>query len=199
MHHAHGCGNPCLANTFVTRACLFACAWRVQRFAEIGMKAAISAVQFERLDNDRDGAIELGDLVQTFARIKGITFEQAYAVAHIVASRADTENKEAAAMKKGRGGLFGRLRGKASSTAETQVAPEPAAVGSDGIDFGEFLVAREGGGMIKFEKFLNIATTMLNKGQAGKGEADDVLKAECRRLFDAAKDQQKVTAQAKLA
>lgn len=46
------------------------------RFAEIGMKGALSALQFDRLDAGHDGGLDLADLCGAYGRIPGVTFER---------------------------------------------------------------------------------------------------------------------------
>ena len=65
------------------------------RYAEIGMKAANAAAQFARLDHDHTGEIHLWELCNNFAKLRGVTFEQAYAVATLVLDGADKSVKSA--------------------------------------------------------------------------------------------------------
>ena len=74
-----------------------------KRYAEIGMKGALAALQFERLDNDSDCAIDLPDLVAIYARIQGVTFQQALAISTLVMDASKGETKE---MKKARDKLY---------------------------------------------------------------------------------------------
>ena len=54
------------------------------RFAEIGMKGALAVLQFDEIDHGADLRIDLADLCRVYGRISGVSFEQAFAVAHLV-------------------------------------------------------------------------------------------------------------------
>lgn len=73
-----------------------------KRFAEIGMKGALAARQFDILDDNGDQTVDFTDLVGSYARIDGVTFEQAFAIAHLVMEAASVETSE---MKKARAKL----------------------------------------------------------------------------------------------
>ena len=158
-----------------------------RRFAEIGMKGALAALQFAALDDDHDDKMDLDDLCATFGRIRGVTFEQALSIvrhrrpnsglglgdrvapsdlmalrplccaqAHLVIEKAKDESKQ---MRKARAALKKKAekeRAKVAPTGDKVVpfggagAGAPAAADLDErstIDFGKFLMAREGGGI----------------------------------------------------
>jgi len=159
------------------------------RFAEIGMKGALAALQFERLDCNQDQKLEIEDLVGTYGRIKGVSFIQAYSIAHLVISAAKEETAE---MKKSRAILATR-----AVTPETLETPNVAiadleesemAGSSDGevIDFGKFLLAREGGAMIPWSKFLidaeKEAESLIEKSE----KAFPQKRKACERIYEAA-------------
>merc|ERR1719362_1886690 len=50
----------------------------------IGLKGALAALQFERLDPRNTDQVTLAGLVSAYARINSMTFERAYAAAHLV-------------------------------------------------------------------------------------------------------------------
>ena len=140
-----------------------------RRFAEIGMKGAISSSTFDKLDANKDGQLDVKDLVCTYARIDGVEFDQAFAVAHLVMEEAD---KDAA---KGRS-FFGSTK---------KVAPSKH--GASYVDFSEFLVAREGGGMIPWSEYLNIAVEQAHSDPRVVDLMAISDKEECQRLFDQVK------------
>ena len=110
------------------------------RFAEIGMKAALASLQFHVLDVNGDGVLDTEDLVATYATLHGVTAEEAIAVAKLVSAAADKETDALGRPKK-------QTKKQAAVRPETQ-----------GVDFSEFLVAREGGQMIGFRQFLDLVT-----------------------------------------
>ena len=158
-----------------------------KRYAEIGMKGALAALQFERLDNDADSAIDLADFVAIYARIQGVTFEQALAVSTLVMDASKEETKEMRkaraklAMLSRRGG--GKTEGEGESRTATQLSQPGASRNADSIDFGKFLLAREGGGMIPWSKYLLIAEEEA-EALVKKVSAEQML--ECRRSYEGA-------------
>jgi len=132
------------------------------RYAEIGMKAALAAMQFHRIDDDADGVIEVEDLVVAFAHLHGVTAEQAVAIGRVVLAHAD---KDGASKEK--------ARAKVSATSITNPS------GKEGLDFSEFLVAREGGQMIGFDKYLGLVEKEAAKGikRESKSMTDEQMKA----------------------
>jgi len=186
------------------------------RFAEIGMKAALAAQQFERLDEDFDNHLDLTDLVATYARIGGVTFEQAYAIAHLVMH---TASQESAQMKKARAQLRGEMpqgnllervtnrvservttKGGSKGATETctserdssgrdvreigDVLNGPGGTSEHGpVDFGKFLLSREGSNMIPWSQFLLLAP---NEAKALISHASDEVFQACKRAFDEA-------------
>lgn len=93
------------------------------------------------------GVVQVEDLVQTLARIKKITFDQAWAVAHLIMESADEDTMV--------GFLPSPLK---TSTSNVTVKRQPSGLGK--IDFGEYMVASEGEKMMSFEKFLELAPKM---------------------------------------
>lgn len=188
-----------------------------RRIAEIGMKGALAALQFEALDVGRDNALDLHDLCATYARINGVNFEQALAIAHLVVNASRAETKE---MRKARAILSSRrmlqqglARGRslvdlaqAARKAKAVVRPwaeSSGGVASNGpsvasngsfaagapssstIDFGKFLSAREGGGMIPWSQFLLTAESSAEaRASIAKMSAEDL--ALCRQAYDRA-------------
>jgi Ca2+-binding EF-hand superfamily protein len=62
------------------------------------MKAVLASAQFQSLDDDGDGLLQVDDLVRAFAGVGGVSFEQALAMANLV-MRAATEDRRVAADK----------------------------------------------------------------------------------------------------
>lgn len=59
-------------------------------FAEHGLRAALAAVEFRSFDEDANGFVEAEDIVRAFAKVEGVTAEQAHAVATAIFKDADT-------------------------------------------------------------------------------------------------------------
>jgi len=119
------------------------------RFAEIGMKAALAALQFSKVDHDTDAVLEVEDLVVAFARLHGITAEQAIAISKVVLAQADKDGQ-----KVGKSAKVGNRPKKTSTTNPYD---------KDGLDFAEFLMAREGGQMIPFDSYLGLIEKEASK------------------------------------
>jgi len=137
-----------------------------RRYAEIGLKAALAAQQFRALDasvlegSETDNKIGIVDLCATYAHIEGVTFAQAYAIAHLVLESA---SEKTPAMIKARTKL--KDMRQASRRARASVGVNTTSVGvttsedeqdvdPNSFDFGQFFYAREGGGMIPWSEFL---------------------------------------------
>lgn len=167
-----------------------------RRFAEIGLKSAIAARQFGALDKDRDQLLEAADLCSVFGHIEGTTFEQAYAIAHLIM---DASTQETAQMAKARAKLQ-KVRAASKlalprisfSVGDHSMQTKPGLFGpreveddeKDGkLDFGKFLLACEGGKMIPWSKYLLVvereAADLVAKAPAEQ-------RAECKEAFDAA-------------
>lgn len=140
------------------------------RNAELGMKAAIAAAQFDRLDDDDNGMIELEDLVRAFARIPGVEFEQAAAVAQLVLNISNDEDDDVDEIA-------------SPLTYVTNIARKLSmrAVVSDqdaaSLSFSEFMRASVGGRMVKWKEFLENV-----EGQAKKPGKDE--RKRLKRAFD---------------
>ena len=136
------------------------------RLAEIGMKAALASLQFRGLDVNGNGVLQVDDLVATYATMHGVTAEEAIAVAKLVFAAADDETDALGRPK--------QLKKKKQKQKETpmpavqvvtadQETPAVSGVAvapqlASGVDFSEFLMAREGGQMISFRKYLDLVT-----------------------------------------
>lgn len=59
-------------------------------FAEHGLRAALAAVEFRAFDTDANGFVEAEDVVRAFAKVEGVTAQQAHAVATAIFKDADT-------------------------------------------------------------------------------------------------------------
>lgn len=140
------------------------------RFAEIGMKAALASLQFHVLDVDGDGVLDVEDLVAIFATLHDITAEEAIAVAKLVLAAADQETDALGRPKK--------QKKKEEEKKNAAVTPAGGAPPPSGVDFSEFLVAREGGQMIGFRKYIDYVTKASRNVQhiGGDGTEGDVEK-----------------------
>ena len=58
-------------------------------FAEHGLRAALAAVEFRQFDTDANGFVEAEDVVRAFAKVEGVTAEQAHAIATAIFKDAD--------------------------------------------------------------------------------------------------------------
>jgi len=128
-----------------------------QRYAEIGLQALQRAIQFKAIDEDNDGQLEIDDVVQSLAKIKDITFDQAFAVAHLILERADNDK---------------------APKSKDSITYDPDGAGK--LDFSEYLVASAGGQMIPFEQYLKIAPTRAKI-------RTDIDRSESERKFAAAR------------
>ena len=120
------------------------------RYADIGIKAVQRAYQFNIFDRDRDGQINEVDVVQTLALIHECTFEQAYAITHIILEHGDIDTK----------GIQYKL--SESSAKEQENAT---------LDFAEYMKATEPTRMIGFEKYLEMAPKIANIPHTSNREA----------------------------
>ena len=101
------------------------------RFADIGIKAVVRAFQFAQFDKDKDGEMNEIDIVQSLALIGRCSFDQAYAMAHIILKHADVDTK------------LSHLKGEATEAAT--------------LDFVEYMQATESAKMVPpFEKYLTM-------------------------------------------
>ena len=96
-------------------------------------------------------------MVQAYARIKECNFDQAFAIAHIILDRADNDDKP---------------KKKDDITYD--------AAGKGLLDFPEYLMASEGGAMIPFERYLQIAPSLAKI-------RPDIDRADCEQKFLAAR------------
>ena len=118
--------------------------------AELGMKAAIAATQYTIFDPDGNRRIDMVDLAKVFASVEGVSAMQAYRVAHLVMTTADTDFYERASAS----AMIGKfLRGKASTRATGIGTRDNAALSNKGLDFAEFVTCIEGDA-IGFADFL---------------------------------------------
>lgn len=150
-----------------------------RRFAEIGMKAACAVPQFSALDDDMDGVLEVNDLVANFALLSKdlIDAKQAIAVAKLVSAAADDDTDPLGQPKRKLKGMMASSKGGGGG-GEARQRPQ-------GVDFSEFLVAREGGQMIKFAKYVDLVTRA-----AEKVPTDGKEEAEWTKIFDEKRKQQ---------
>ena len=153
-----------------------------QHLAEIGMKAALTVGSFVQLDSSSDGQLDMEELVEAFARIPGMSFEQAFAISHLILTSADGQkgmkSKSASQKKSPR-----KVRG-----AKDQVHPmagAPAAEAKGMVDFGEFMVAMESGNMVSWQEYLDV---VVAKEQATPNTAAD--RAACRMCFNESRARQ---------
>jgi len=102
--------------------------------AEIGMKAAMAALQFGELDPDKGGTIDLIDIAKAFGKIKGVSPRQAYNMAWTVIDYADKDTVKHLTTAQQIQKLFG---------AKPKVQPADAD-GMAGLDFAEFITCIEG-------------------------------------------------------
>ena len=149
-----------------------------RRFAEIGMKAACAVPEFDALDDDMDGVLEVNDLVVNFALLSKdlVNAEQAIAVAKLVTAAADDDTDPLGNPKRRLKGLVGA---KTEGEATRKRRDDEARQRPQGVDFSEFLVAREGGKMITFAKYLDLVTSAA-KAVPTEGAAVE----EWTRLFE---------------
>lgn len=159
------------------------------RNAEIGMKAAISAADFNLLDLNNDGEIEMAELVRTFARIPGIEFEQAAAVARLVLT-INNDKDEDVSEEMPEATLMKRLCcGSRAQTGGDQAAERKEAK----LNFSEFMRGNEGGAMLKWKEYLKQVT-------ADAEELEPEERQRLSRAFELERGTQaKRGAQAKLA
>ena len=155
------------------------------RFAEIGMKAALASLQFHLLDADGDGVLDVEDLVTTYATLHDVTAEEAIAVSKLVLAAADQETDALGRPKRKRRRKIRSSSSSSSATVAVAADGAPAAASPpQGVDFSEFLVAREGGQMIGFRKYLDLVTkasrNVQHIGEDG-GHAACHTRVLCRR------------------
>ena len=131
----------------------------------VGINAIMNVQAFEALDADNDGSLDVTEIVTRLAPIPGITFEQALAIATIIVKSADKNERP-------------------TKKRNSQVAPHVSMrsmVKNQAVEFGEFMVAADGGNMISWEKYLDEV-----------GKSVDITKANvdhkmCEESFDRAK------------
>ena len=163
------------------------------------MKAVLASAQFQSLDDDGDGLLQVDDLVRAFAGVGGVSFEQALAMANLV-MRAATEDRRVAADKAAAKGKKGsettRRKAKGKQTAPVEVEEKPdaataAAMAGAGaateqlsINFDEFMVAREGGNFESVYKALElVAKAQASEGTHRDGKAADPQRQYCQQAF----------------
>jgi len=156
---------------------------RKRAFAELGVRTALAARQFDALDTYKTGTITFPDLVQIFGRVQDVTFEKATAIARTVLSdaaaaaeeeRKQEESGQIIGVKKLQDGInraaggvglnnpFGSGRsldvGSAHSTSrrdeESGSTTGAAKEKKLGIDFASFMTILEGGSTIPFEDYM---------------------------------------------
>ena len=174
------------------------------RFAEIGMKAVLASAQFQSLDDDGDGLLQVDDLVRAFAGVRGVSFEQALAMGNLV-MRAATEDRRVAADKAAAKGQKGsketkrrkakgkqtapvegveEMRGDAATAAAMAGAGAGAAAEQLSINFDEFMVAREGGNFESVYKALElVAKAQASESTHRDGKAADPQRQYCQQAF----------------
>ena len=143
------------------------------RNAELGMKAAIAAAQFDRLDADDNGMIEIEDLVRSFARIPGVEFEHAAAIAQLVLNISNDEDEDVDEIAS----PLTYVTNIARKLSMRAIVSDKDAVA---LSFSEFMRASVGGRMIKWKEFLESVT----------GHAHPLPKDERKRLRRAFDDEQ---------
>jgi len=120
----------------------------------IGMKGALAALEFERLNPDNKDQVTLARLVSIYAKIQSVTFEQAYAVAHLVmdvARRRGTDTKATVVRRSSVSLGDSRFRFMSSASSES-IVEAPVT-----LNFDNILHIQEGHRMISWQNFLQIA------------------------------------------
>ena len=142
-------------------------------FAELGMKAALAALHFRQLDPDGNHKIDHVDLAKPFARIKGVTAEQAYKIAHHIIESADADYaKRLSKLEHMQQSALGALGGCKPSS---RYAPSTSPVRNEsGLDFAAYMTCIEGDA-IAFQTFLDTLPMPKN--------VDSVLLRRIRRHF----------------
>lgn len=106
-----------------------------------------------------DGLLEVEDIVQVLAKIKDISFDEAYAVAHLILEEADA--------------------GRAPVQADT--LPETGKAETGKINFVEYMASSESGSkMISFDSYLNQALKIAKIRPESDHDA-------CKRAFERAR------------
>jgi hypothetical protein len=130
-------------------------------FAELGMKAAIAATQYNKFDPDGNQRIERHDIARVFATVEGVTAEQAYAIANTIMMEADTDFISKRAPEQlvkqfvrkvfcgCRKASLKALRESAGEFRETDLGDlyskkEGADASDEGLSFSEFVTCLEG-------------------------------------------------------
>lgn len=132
--------------------------------AALGLRAAIGATQYNLLDPNGNRRIETLELANAFAPIEGVSARQAYEIAQLVTSSADTDYYE---RKSSWRMVASFVRGKAKKTDVGIRKRRDAKLANEGLDFAEFMTCIAGDA-IGFADFVKTLPPQDDKEDGGR-------------------------------
>jgi len=155
------------------------------RLGTIGLKAALAALEFERLGPDKTDQVKLATLVSVYGKIRDMTFQQAYAAAHLVIALARKRVKKTKqfSIRELRSQAGGIRKFMMSSLSSVRLEESAATA----LDFDRLLHIQEGQGVIPWKRFLEVAEV---EAESLMAQTSDEERSECLLAYEQQQQQQ---------